>query len=90
VRCKDKLIMARVCRRLAELREQLRDTRAEQKADAAAHAGNLAAQQVRSSLCSSGLHALQLHCPTLCSLTQTTLTFAAEVLQREDTGTASS
>jgi len=39
-----------VFRRLAELREQLRDTRAEQKVDAAAHANNLAAQQVRSSL----------------------------------------
>lgn len=33
-------------RRLAELKEQLRDTRAEQKAEAAAYASTLAAQQV--------------------------------------------
>ena len=34
------------CRRLAELREQLKDARAEQKADAAAYANTLEAQQV--------------------------------------------
>lgn len=34
------------CRRLAELREQLKDARAEQKADAAAYANTLQTQQV--------------------------------------------
>ena len=38
------------CRRLAELREQLKDARAEQKADAAAYANTLETQQVLGAL----------------------------------------
>lgn len=41
-----RLISAVLHRRLAELKEQLRDARAEQKADAAAYASTLESQQV--------------------------------------------